>query len=493
MNTTQVYDVAVIGGGMAGMATALRLQAKGFSTVVLEAHGQPGGCAGFFKRKGFAFDVGATTLVDFGTTGVGGELFNSTSIPLPEADLLDYKLWLPDKEVTMYHKKILWEAERLEKFGNTPNHVAFWEFLDRIANVFWNASRNGIKLPIQSMQDIRKAIRAIGIQNILLTRYLHWTFMDAMKKFNLQDDVVLRTALGMLVEDTVHSTVDKAPLINAALGITIRGAGIQRAKGGMKGLWDHIVTHYKKLGGSLVVGNKVNRVTTASPIFYLHGSKGIFQARKVVSAVPAEITYRLVPDGIRKRFESFVKRDRKSLGSAIVVFLGVPEEEVCTQSITHHQLLQDYEKPFGNGNNMFISVSSADDIKSAPPGYRAVMLSTHCSTQEWEGLTDIAYEEKKSAIGNHLLNLARRVYPDLGKNAVIYEVGTPRTYHKYTGRPQGAVGGVRQTFENSNFNALPHNIGIPNFWLVGDSTWPGLGTVACILGSRIVAEQVATR
>jgi phytoene dehydrogenase-like protein len=34
-----MYDVAVIGGGMAGMATAARLQARGLSTLVLEAHG----------------------------------------------------------------------------------------------------------------------------------------------------------------------------------------------------------------------------------------------------------------------------------------------------------------------------------------------------------------------------------------------------------------------------------------------------------------------
>jgi phytoene dehydrogenase-like protein len=42
-----MQDVAVIGAGIAGLATAARLQARGLSTVVLEAHGQPGGCAGF--------------------------------------------------------------------------------------------------------------------------------------------------------------------------------------------------------------------------------------------------------------------------------------------------------------------------------------------------------------------------------------------------------------------------------------------------------------
>ena len=66
-------DVAVIGAGIAGMATAARLQARGLTTIVLEAHGQAGGCAGYFRRQGFAFDVGATTLVDFEPGGVVGQ------------------------------------------------------------------------------------------------------------------------------------------------------------------------------------------------------------------------------------------------------------------------------------------------------------------------------------------------------------------------------------------------------------------------------------
>lgn len=64
-----MYDTAIVGAGVAGMATAARLQAHGLSTIVFEAHGQPGGCAGFFRRRGFAFDVGATTLVDFEPSG----------------------------------------------------------------------------------------------------------------------------------------------------------------------------------------------------------------------------------------------------------------------------------------------------------------------------------------------------------------------------------------------------------------------------------------
>jgi phytoene dehydrogenase-like protein len=72
----------------------------------------------------------------------------------------------------------------------------------------------------------------------------------------------------------------------------------------------------------------------------------------------------------------------------------------------------------------------------------------------------------------------------------VHEVATPRTYERFTHRPRGAVGGVRQTLANSNQHALPYDVGVPGFWLAGDTTWPGLGTVACVLGSRLEAEGV---
>jgi phytoene dehydrogenase-like protein len=142
---------------------------------------------------------------------------------------------------------------------------------------------------------------------------------------------------------------------------------------------------------------------------------------------------------------------------------------------------------------MFISVSDPGDTTSAPPGYRAVMISTHCDLGPWDGLSPDDYQTQKQAAGDWLVSLARRVYPRLGTGALVYEVATPKTYERFTSRPRGAVGGFRQSLANANQRAIPHEIGPPGFWLVGDSTWPGLGTVACVLGSRIVAEGVIAR
>lgn len=475
------HDVAIIGGGIAGMATAARLQAAGRSTVVLEAHGLVGGCAGFFRRRGFSFDVGATTLVDFEAGGVGGELLHAIGMPAPPSESLPgYLAWLPDRRVALHRDLDAWHTERLTRLGHSPAHLRLWCTLDRLAEVFWGMSRAGAKLPVQSLDDIRCALRALGWRNIPLLRFLRWTIGDLLRLCGLREDKALCGLLGMLVEDTVHSTLDEAPLINAALGVTIRGAGLTRTHGGMGGFWDRFVAHFKSLGGDLRTATPVQSVTGSAGHFTVTTPRGPIFAAQVVGAVPADLFARLAPTLVGERLRPWLERDKNARGGAAVVFLGVPEAQVAGWTFTHHQLMQDYDRPFGCGNNMFVSVSAPGDTQSAPKGHRAVMLSTHCELGKLD----------KDAIGEHLIECARGVYPDLGRSYVVKEVGTPRTYARFTGRLDGAVAGVRQTLKNSNQHAIPHDIGIEGVHLVGDSTWPGLGTVACVLGSRIAAEGI---
>jgi C-3',4' desaturase CrtD len=491
-NSSYRVDVAVIGGGLAGLATALRLQAAGLSTAVFEAHGHAGGCAGYWRHRGFSFDVGATTLVDFEPGGVGAELLDSVGMaPVQGERLPGYVAWLPDRRVILHRDQAAWHPERLRAFGDDRAHRDLWRLLDRIADVFWRASRAGIRMPLRRPADIVHNVRTVGLANLPLARHLFATLGDALHRHRLDHDYALRALLGMLVEDTVHSSVDRAPLVNAALGITIRGAGLTRHNGGMHGFWRTLVRHYRGLGGVLRTGTEVSRVDGASGAFQVHSRRGVTYAGQVVLATPAAVTVKLCSAlPITRRLTPFLDRDRAELGGAVVVFLGAPEQEVAGESFTHHQLLQDYDQPFGDGNNMFVSVSAPGDTLSAPEGHRAVMISTHTALAQWSDLDPSEYGQRKKEIGERLIGYARRVYPRLGDRAVVFDVGTPRAYERFAFRPDGAVGGAHQTLRNSNQFAIPHDLGGRGLWLAGDSTWPGLGTVACVLGSRIVADGI---
>ncbi|MFJ1706003.1 phytoene desaturase family protein [Kitasatospora sp. NPDC088346] len=485
-------DVAVVGGGMAGMATALRLQAAGLSTVVLEAHGHAGGCAGYYRKRGFSFDVGATTLVDFEPGGVGAELLDGVGIGSLEAELLPgYRAFLPDREVVLHRDPAAWHAERLRMLGDTERHRRFWRLLDRLAATFWQASRAGARLPVRGPGTALRDLRAVGFAGLPLARHLNRTLGDALRGHGLRGDAPLVGLLSMLVEDTVHAGIDDAPLINSALGVTIRGAGLSRHVGGMHGFWRVLVARYRALGGTLRTGCAVSRVDGGPGEYLLTTRQGVFAARRVVSAVPAATTARICARlPVAGRLRPYLTRDQAAQGGACVVFLGVPEEEVGGQELTHHQLLHSYDRPLGDGNNMFVSVSAPGDEVSAPPGHRAVMISTHTELASWNGLDEDAYALRKKEIGERLIGHARRAYPRLADRAVLAQTGTPRSYQRFGFRPGGAVGGPRQRLDNTNQHAVPHDLGGPGLWLVGDSTWPGLGTVACVLGSRIVAEGV---
>ena len=57
-------DAVVIGAGIGGLALAIRLQAAGISTTVVEARDRPGGRAYVWQREGFTFDAGPTVITD---------------------------------------------------------------------------------------------------------------------------------------------------------------------------------------------------------------------------------------------------------------------------------------------------------------------------------------------------------------------------------------------------------------------------------------------
>ena len=54
----------VVGSGFGGLALAIRLQAAGISTTLVEKRDKPGGRAYVYEDQGFTFDAGPTVITD---------------------------------------------------------------------------------------------------------------------------------------------------------------------------------------------------------------------------------------------------------------------------------------------------------------------------------------------------------------------------------------------------------------------------------------------
>ena len=105
-------------------------------------------------------------------------------------------------------------------------------------------------------------------------------------------------------------------------------------------------------------------------------------------------------------------------------------------------------------------------------------------------MNEEAYEQRKkdvqclirSALENRL-----RLGPCFWEHQ---ELATPRSFAKWTGRPQGIVGGLGQHPSQFGPFGLATRTPIQGLWLCGDSIYPGEGTAGVTQSAVMACRQL---
>ena len=140
-----------------------------------------------------------------------------------------------------------------------------------------------------------------------------------------------------------------------------------------------------------------------------------------------------------------------------------------------HQVLQAYDRPIHDGNNVLVSLSPPGDEGYGPGHVRVATMSTHTRPAEWEGLEREGYERKKAEYRERMLSALGKALPEAPGALEHAEFASPRSFRRYTRRAGGAVGGPPVSRSNSNFLAVGSDVLGPGLWVVGDSVFPGAG------------------
>ncbi|MCB1055146.1 MAG: FAD-dependent oxidoreductase, partial [Acidobacteria bacterium] len=75
--------------------------------------------------------------------------------------------------------------------------------------------------------------------------------------------------------------------------------------------------------------------------------------------------------------------------------------------------------------------------------------------------------------------------------AVVRELtASPRTFERFTGRPEGLVGGVPRRAGFGAYRDLFTGPPMRGFYLVGDSVFPGQSTLATAVGGARLAQRL---
>ncbi len=437
----------VIGAGGGGLSSALLSGLRGEEVTILEAHSYLGGCASYYKRGPFVFDVGATTVSGIGPLSPLGELFDLIGekpnlVPVDPGIIFH----LSDGKKVSYHCDFeLWMSE-LEKHFPQQNHRAFWTLVHEVALSGWSF--------LKDVPQLSKACFYPKYYKLLPHLLLSTEMM--LKKFQLSDPSYLELINGILII-SAQAYAHDVPFLVGAMALTYPKE-TYAPEGGMMGLMNFFEQQCLRLGVKIL---KNHKVLSIQPGLHVQTEKGqIFKADRVIS----NLTVWDMP---------FLKEAHKKEGhwGAFTLSFAVPSQikELYQQVHLKNKIVENY----------FISFSLPNDLARAPEGWQVVTISTHVEATSWFEINN--YQEKKEQYSEIIMH-------DFLSRFNISEVkflsaGTPKTFERYTGRKNGFVGGIPFLYGKSPFSLLSFKTEMKEFYRVGDTTFPGQGLVGVVAGS----------
>lgn len=464
--------------------------------TVLEAQAYPGGCAGSFPYRGYRFDAGATLAGGFQEGGPHELLARRLGltwdlIPVDPA----WEVHLPGRDpVRQWADPAAWAAERQRAF---PGTEGFWERQARLAELSWDLARRPLPWPPQGPAELRALAARLRPRHLAI-------LPDAFRRLGSllpPEHPLLRTFVdaGLLI--AAQCLADETGALYGAAALDLPRRGVQVPRGGMGGLAWTLVEQIRARGGSLRFKHRVAALELAGGrVRAVLGQEGRRGPRRLpCDAVVANLTpwslARLLdqdaPAALRRELQA-----RAPTWGAVMLHLGLDAAALPPDLVEHQQVVARLDRPLGEGNSVFLSISPAADGSRAPAGQRAASLSTHSRIAPWWRLRALgdggqAYARAKEAYAAAMLDAAEAAVPGLRGAIRLSLTATPVTYAHWTGREDGMVGGFPA---GSLWQARGPRSGLgrtlPNLWQVGDSIFPGQSTAGVTLGAMRVAESV---
>lgn len=477
MSRSKPYGAVVVGAGVAGLTAAAEFTRAEISTLVIERHNVPGGCASFYQRDGYRFDVGATLASGFGSRGVHHVLNARLGIEVSHIAVEPSMIvHLPDAVITRFGDD-RWKTERLRAFGPGPED--FWQAQERIAECAWDFSRRFPAMP-QDISSLVHLARAVRPQHLPLVATLGRSIASILPR---DASARLRTFVDAQLLITAQTDAAHADLAYGSTALDLAREGTFHIQDGISGISTALARAVRR-GGSSIAYN-----TTVMALDIRRGRvRGVVLADgshiacdTVVAAIPVQNLTNLAP-ALGARYRARIASMPQRFG-AFMTYCGLPPGVVPADLATHHQLVRTYDEPLGEGNSTFLSFSEPDDRRRARNGGRAVTISTHTDVARWErAYADGTLPALVASYERTLLDALDRVVPGASARAVVIESATPHTFARYTGRFRGLVGGLPQTPLTAVLGAFGPRTPIAGLYLAGDTAFPGQSTVGATLG-----------
>jgi diapolycopene oxygenase len=478
----------VIGAGIGGLATALRLRKQGYQVQVFEKNGYAGGKIHAIEQSGYRFDLGPSlfTLPQLVTDLI--ELFPNRKVPFS----------FTTKKTACHY---FWEDGTVFKASTNTS-----EFIHTAAETF-SEDAHTIQSYMDNSEKKYKLTKGLFLEKSLhkvetyLSRdtvkaLINAPFLGVSNTLDEENQVFQNPKLTQLFNRYATyngSSPYQTPGIMSMIPHLELGLGTYYPHGGMHRISQSLYELGKEVGIEFRFNESVTQINHRNKkITGITSESSSYEADLVVSNMDIYPTYRkLLPD--LKAPEKTLNQERSS--SALIFYWGIDRE---FPELDLHNILfsEDYKSEFehifkqknlSSDPTVYINITSKESPEDAPTGHENWFVMVNAPGDYGQNWDEIIQEAKK----NILQKIKKCLQVDISSYIKTEYILTPQGIEKNTSSYRGALYGAASNNKFAAFLRHPNfNSKIKNLYHVGGSVHPGGGIPLCLLSAQITTDLI---
>ncbi|NQX91363.1 MAG: phytoene desaturase [Flavobacteriales bacterium] len=479
-------QAVVIGAGVGGLATSIRLARKGLRVTVVEASDSVGGKLKEIRSKCYRFDAGPSlfTLPELIEDLYEDDDLFQKDFPYLKLDRSCHYFWKDNTQLIAYHNK-----EELSKEIENQLKVSSKDFMSALDSA---AEKYDLLAPLFMEKSLHKAgtffnKKAAKAISKLPKLNLMGTMDGVNQKLNHPKLVQLMNRYATYNGSDPY----KAPGVLTMIPHLEFNIGTFFPKNGMIQISKSLEKLAIDAGVNFIFNTKAEKILHQNrEVSGIQTSKGTIEAEVVVSNADIYPTYKYLLSDVQPP-QKTLQQERSS--SALIFYWGVKKK--FSQLHLHNILFsEDYREEFKQifdtkevpkDPTVYINITSKYAPQDAPEGCENwfVMVNVPATA---DGLSEEQIQLARQTVIN-------RVSQQLGENIESLieteDVLHPKLIEKRTSSHLGALYGTSSNDRMSAFMRHPNfHSSIKGLWFCGGSVHPGGGIPLCLLSAKIISE-----
>jgi phytoene desaturase len=480
----------IVGTGLGGLTTALRLAKKGYTVEMVEKYHQAGGRLNQLNKDGFSWDLGPSF---FSMSYEFTEFVKSCGIEMPfefvELDPLYSVNFSGSKHNYLIYKDIKKLAKEFEKL-EPDFERKMQRYLKGAGKIFHDTEDRIIRRNFSSMADFLFQMSKVPWGHAPKMIRNMWDELD--RHFESHEVKVIFSLVAFFLGATPYDT----PAVYSLLSYTeLVHDGYYNVKGGMYKIVEGILRETGKEGIKITYDTEITGfIEEQGKLRSLVDQRGRHWDADVFVINADAASFRASVFNRQAFREEKLDRMKWTL-APFTMYIGVKGK---IDKLHHHNYFlgnnfKEYAgKIFKNSISLskpyyYVNVNSRLNDNCAPPGHENLFIL--CPVPDLRYKPD--WSDREELAGNIIDDLSERIGYDLRSNIVSLTIMDPieweKAFNLYKGSGLGLAHDLNQI---GGFRPKNHDERYGNVFYVGASTIPGTGLPMVVIGSRLVTERI---